>query len=95
MLQENEKEIMISILRTMIYSGFSDLKKKYIETKGLLSKEALNLLLFGDKDLIEGNSKYRVISQLEHRWCLKGLLNYHLYKTGKITRDDYYSIFCI
>ena len=60
--------------------SFSDLKKKYIESKNLLSEEALKLLLFGDSELIKGNNKYRVISQLEYRWCLKSILMYHLHK---------------
>jgi len=95
MLTENEKEIMVSILRTMIYNNFNDLKKIYIEEKNNLSKEALNLLLFGDKDLLESISQYKVISQLENRWCLKSLLYYNLTKTYKISKDDYNGFFCL
>ena len=32
-LTENEKDIMVSILRTMIYNNFKDLKVYYIENK--------------------------------------------------------------
>jgi hypothetical protein len=93
MLTESEKRAMKCILYTMAYNSFSDLKKKYIETKDLLSDEALNLLLFGDREIIRGNSKYRVISQLENRWCLKSILTYHLEKTGKVNSEEYASIF--
>ena len=95
MLTESEKRTMKSILYTMAYNSFSDLKQKYKETKNCLSTEALDLLLFGDSELIRGNSKYRVISQLEYRWCLKSVLTYHLQKTGRITRQEYASIFSI
>ena len=94
MLTESEKRAMKCILYTMAYNSFSDLKKKYIETKDLLSDEALNLLLFGDREIIRGNSKYRVISQLENRWCLKSILEYHRDMTKKITIEQYNSFFC-
>lgn len=94
-LTETEKDIMVSILRTMIYNNFKDLKVYYTENKNKLSQDAINLLLFGDSDLIQGNSTYRVISVLENRWCLKSILYYHLHKTGEITKEQYDSIFCI
>ena len=56
-----------------------------------LSEEALELLLFGDESVL--NSKYRSISSLEHRWCLKSILDYHLNMTYKITRKQYDSFF--
>ena len=95
MLAESEKRAMKSILYTMAYNSFEDLKQTYIETKNCLSTEALDLLLFGDSELIRGNSKYRVISQLEYRWCLKSVLSYHLHKTRRITKEEYASIFSI
>ena len=95
MLAESEKQVMKSILYTMVYNSFSDLKKKYIESKNLLSEEALKLLLFGDSELIKGNNKYRVISQLECRWCLKSILTYHLHKTKKINSEEYSLFFSI
>ena len=64
----------------MAFNNFSDLKQKYKEIKNVLSTEALDLLLFGDSEIIRGNSKYSVISQLEYRWCLKSVLTYHLQK---------------
>lgn len=94
-LTKNEKDIMVSILRTMIYNNFKDLKVNYTENKNKLSQDAINLLLFGDSDLIQGKNMYRVISVLENRWCLKSILYYHLHKTGKITREQYDTIFCI
>ena len=95
MLTESEKRAMKSILFTMAFNSFIDLKQKYKEIKNVLSTEALDLLLFGDSELIRGNSKYRVISQLEYRWCLKSILDYHLQKTGRITKEEYASIFSI
>ena len=68
-LTETEKGIMVSILRTMIYNNFSDLKLNYIENKDKLSLYARNILLFGDSDLIQGKNTYRTISKLEYRWC--------------------------
>ena len=94
-LTETEKGIMVSILRTMIYNNFSDLKLNYIENKDKLSLYARNILLFGDSDLIQGKNTYRTISKLEYRWCLKSILYYHLQKTGKITKSEYNSFFCI
>ena len=91
MLTENEKKIMRSILQTLIYNNFSDLVHKYSCEKHNLSEEALELLLFGDDILF--NSKYRTISGLEYRWCLKSILDYHLNRTYKITRNQYDSFF--
>ena len=91
MLVENEKKIMRSILQTLIYNSFEDLVHKYSCEKHNLSEEALELLLFGDESVL--NSKYRSISSLEHRWCLKSILDYHLNMTYKITRKQYISFF--
>ena len=35
----------------------------------------------------------RSISVLEHRWCLKSILDYHLNMTQKITKKEYDSFF--
>ncbi len=91
MLTQNEKGIMRSILQTLIYNSFSDLVYKYTIQKNNLSEEALELLLFGDKS-VEG-TKIRSISLLEHRWCLKSILDYHLNMTHKITKREYDSFF--
>lgn len=91
MLTENEKIIMRSILQTLIYNSYDDLVHKYSYEKHNLSEEALELLLFGDDLLL--NSKYRTISGLEYRWCLKSILDYHLNMTYKISREEYNSFF--
>lgn len=91
MLTDNEKRIMRSILQTLIYNNFSDLVYKYTAQKDNLSEEALELLLFGDNSIIDMG--IRSISVLEHRWCLKSILDYHLNRTHKITKKEYDSFF--
>ena len=91
MLTQNEKRIMRSILQTLIYNSFSDLVYKYTAQKDNLSEEALELLLFGDNSVKD--TKIRSISLLEHRWCLKSILEYHLNMTHKITQIEYDSFF--
>ena len=93
MLDEVEKGIMRSILETLIYNNFSDLITKYTNQKNNLSEEALELLLFGDETLV--NSKFRRISLLESRWCLKSILDYHVNMTKKITKQQYDSFFLL
>ena len=92
MLTKNEKGIMRSIIMTMIYNNFNDLKDNYNREKGNLSETALELLLFGDKQSINGRN--RVISELEDRWCLKSILEYHRDMTKSITKEQYNSFFC-
>lgn len=89
-LKENEKDIMISILRTLIYNDFKDLKIKIkeIRSKNLISYDKYHLLLFGNKDL----NGYRVIEDLGNRWCLQSILYYHLNRTKKITESQYNEI---
>ena len=91
MLTDNEKRIMRSILQTLIYNNFSDLVYKYTAQKDNLSEEALELLLFGDNSVKD--TGVRSISLLEHRWCLKSILDYHLNMTHKITKKEYDSFF--
>ena len=91
MLTQNEKEIMRSILQTLIYNSVSDLVYKYTIQKNNLSEEALELLLFGDKS-VEGTT-IRSISLLDDRWCLKSILDYHLNMTHKITKKEYDNFF--
>ena len=91
MLTDNEKRIMRSILQTLIYNNFSDLVHKYSCEKYNLSEEALELLLFGDNSVTDKG--IRSISLLEHRWCLKSILDYHLNMTHKITKKEYDSFF--
>lgn len=90
-LTKNEKNIMIQVLRTLIYNDFNDLKNNILEIKGKLSKDKYNLLLFGDK-LSETNKNYKMISSLDNRWCLESILNYHLNRTKKISQREYEEI---
>jgi hypothetical protein len=94
-LSENEKQIMISILRTLIYNTVDELKVKLISAKETLSSEKYNLMMFGDDDLFEPDAdvkykeKYKRINVLEGRWCLQSQLFYHLTKTKKIKEDEH------
>ena len=92
MLTKNEKGVMISIISTLVYNNFNNLKDNYNREKGNLSETALELLLFGDKQSIK--TKKRVISELDERWCLKSILEYHRDMTQKITQEQYNSFFC-
>ena len=87
MITDNEKDIMRSILQTLIYNSFSDLINKYTVLKNNLSEEALELLLFGDNLVID--TGVRSISLLENRWCLKSIMDYHLNMTHKVTKKEY------
>ena len=91
MLTDNEKEIMRSILQTLVYNNFKDLVYNYKTQKNNLSEEALELLLFGDNSVTDNG--VRSISLLEYRWCLKSILDYHLNMTHKITKKEYDSFF--
>ena len=84
----NDKNIMISILKTLIYNNFNDLKNNILENKNKISKDKYNLLLFGDKQS-ETNKNYKLISCLDNRWCLQSILHYHVNRTKKITQEQY------
>jgi hypothetical protein len=92
MITKNEKGIMRSIIMTMVYNNFNDLKDNFNREKDNLSEPALELLMFGDKHSVNGRN--RVISELEGRWCLKSILEYHRDMTKKITIEQYNSFFC-
>ena len=96
-LNKEEKEFMVSVLRTLIFNDLNDLKTKLIDNKKLLSKEKYNLLLFGDEnyDVNDSNNKIRVIHDLDRRWCLTSILQYHVEKTKKISYKQYNEIMCI
>ena len=51
-LNKEEREFMVSVLRTMIYNNIDDLKTKLIDNKNLLSKDKYNLLLYGNEYLL-------------------------------------------
>ena len=99
-LSKEEEDFMVSVLRTMIYNNIDDLKNKLIDNKNLLSKDKYNLLLYGNEYLlndtkIRQNVQYKVIKELDNRWCLNSILQYHLDRTKKITKDQYNEILCI
>ena len=94
-LTENEKQIMISILRTLIYNTVDELKVKLVSAKETLSSEKYNLMMFGDEDLFEPDAdvkykeKYKRINVLEGRWCLQSQLFYGVDKTKKVKQEEY------
>ena len=99
-LNKEEREFMVSVLRTMIYNNIDDLKTKLIDNKNLLSKDKYNLLLYGNEYLlndtnISQNLQYKVIKELDNRWCLTSILQYHLDRTKRITKEQYNEILCI
>ena len=99
-LTEEDKDFMITILRTMIYNNIDELKIKLINNKNLLSKEKYNLLLYGNEYLLNDTKiresvQYKVIKELDNRWCLNSVLQYHLNKTKRITWKQYNEILCI
>jgi hypothetical protein len=99
-LTEEDKNFMINVLRTMIYNNIDDLKIKLINNKNLLSKEKYNLLLYGNEYLLNDTKiresvQYKVIKELDNRWCLSSVLEYHLNRTKRITWEQYNEILCI
>ena len=99
-LNQEEREFMVSVLRTMIYNNIDDLKNKLIDNKNLLSTDKYNLLLYRNEYLlndtkIRQNVQYKVIKELDNRWCLSSILQYHLDRTKKITKEQYNEILCI
>ena len=99
-LSKEEEDFMISVLRTMIYNNIDDLKTKLIDNRNLLSKDKYNLLLYGNEYLLDDseirkNVQYKVIKELDNRWCLNSILQYHLDRTKKITKQQYNEILCI
>ena len=99
-LSKEEEDFMVSVLRTMIYNNIDDLKTKLIDNKNILSNDKYNLLLYGNEYLlndtkIRKNVQYKVIKELDNRWCLNSILQYHLDRTKKITKDQYNEILCI
>ena len=96
----NKEEISIfdSVLRTLIYNSIDDLKDKLVNVKNILTTEKYNLLLFGNADLynedcdLANKNKYRVIKELDNRWCLQSILYYHLNRIKRISQDEYNQI---
>jgi hypothetical protein len=91
-LNESQKKIMINILSTLIYNTSADLKNKLKINKPILGDYAYNLMLNGDNYVHNqtGNNsyKYRFISELDGRWCLKTIIFYHETKTFKVTCSE-------
>lgn len=99
-LTDNEKEIMISVLKTLSFNNIDDLKTKLINNKDLLSKEKYDLLLFGNENYftdknVQESTKIRTIKELDGRWCLTSILQYHIEKTKKVSYKQYNEIMCI
>lgn len=91
-LAKDEKTTMISVLQTLIYNPAKDLIYKLKNIDNKLNSQTYKLLLYGDDYLSEDSKEIRVISKLDNRWCLKSILDYHLQKTGKISREEYNTI---
>ena len=94
-LTEHEKQIMVSVLSTLIYNSVDDLRKKLISVKESLSKEKYDLMVFGDEDLFSADAviahkdKYKRVSFLDGRWCLQTQLFYGVHKTKRVTQEQY------
>lgn len=97
-LSKEEISIFDSVLRTLIYNTIDDLKNKLIQFKDQLSNEKYNLLMFGNTDLynedceLANKNKYRVIKELDNRWCLQSILYYHLNRIKRMSQDEYNEI---
>ena len=94
-LTDEEKQIMISVLRTLIYNDIDDLKPKLISAKEELSYDKYNLMIYGDQDLfptdadVKNKDKYKKISLLDGRWCLNTILFYAVNNSKKITKEQH------
>ena len=87
-METSDKNMIIDVLRTMIYNTPEELKEKLIKIKKIISPENYNIMVYGDNDLCD-NGKSRIITSLERRWCLHTQLSYHLEHTKKITQDQF------
>jgi hypothetical protein len=92
-LTSDDTKIMVTILKTLIYNDFEALKKNILDNKEKLSTDNYNLLLFGNKQSYV-NKNYKIITQLDNRWCLQSILHYHVHETKKITQEQYQEILC-
>jgi hypothetical protein len=94
-LTNKDIDIFDSILKTLIYNNISDLKEKLLISKTQLTKEKYNLLIYGNNDLynkdcdLEDKDMYRIIKELDNRWCLKSILYYHLKRIKRISQTEY------
>ena len=89
MLKNVERQIMISILSTLVYNNFNDLKNNIIQNKNKLSTQTYDLLLNGNKQIKNNN---KIITELDNRWCLKDIMKYHVEHTKKLTIKQYNEI---
>ena len=100
-INKKEKYIFDSVLKTLIYNSIDDLKNKLLFVKDEISSEKYNLLIFGNAELynedckLENKNMYRVIKELNNRWCLQSILYYHLKKTEKINEEEYKELLSI
>ena len=99
-LSQHDKNILTSVLYTLIYNTFEELKNKLLLAQKQITPEVYDLMIYGDtkyrcfsgggdKTLNEPQS---IISSLEGRWSLKTLLQYHVERTHKITHEQYQEI---
>tara|TARA_B100000123_G_C25479118_1_gene318311 strand:- start:96 stop:401 length:306 start_codon:yes stop_codon:yes gene_type:complete len=100
MFTDQEKSTCDNILRSLVYYNYSNLKKKLINIKSKFTEEKYNILVFGNSNLydsscnLENKEMYKIIKELDNRWCLQSILYYHLTKLNKLTKTDYDEILC-
>ena len=87
-METSDKNMIIDVLRTMIYNTPEELKEKLIKIKKIISPENYKIMIYGDSDLFD-DGKSRIITSLQGRWCLHRQLSYHLENTKKITQDEF------
>ena len=88
-LTNKDKNIMISVLKTLIYNKSEDLKQNLIKIKNELNQEKYDLLINGNNTITDKGQEYKTILELDNRWCLRLQLLYHLNNTKKISAEEY------
>lgn len=88
-LTNKDKNIMISVLKTLIYNKSEDLKQKLITIKNELNQDKYHLLINGNNTITDKGQEYKTILELDNRWCLRFQLLYHLNNTKKISAEEY------
>ena len=91
-LTNKDKNIMISVLKTLIYNKSEDLKQNLITIKNELNQEKYDLLINGNNTITDKGQEYKTILELDNRWCLRFQLLYHLNNTKKISAEEYEDI---
>lgn len=97
-ITNDDRQIMISVLKTLHRNSVDDLLGKIEVAKDGLSTELYQLMVNGDEFIYDGNSnipfkeQYRKISLLEGRWCLKSIIYYNYTRTEKVSKEEYNKI---